>query len=269
MTTVYEDLGLPSGATPYPVEVRVRLAGAGGRPAMGKVVSTGEKIVGEELLRNGEGIDSSGMWSLELPGNADIQPEGTTWYVRRQVGCHVYVSYLSVPVTGGPFEAFTLEDDPLGTITPSALSAHASDLDLHGGGTTLDVKYVTTGGVVTGSGGGLFLAEIPGTTVTVPDLARPIDLWGRYVAKQQSGGPTEHAWAIVPQGIGGGVFFAIDSGSPAGLGTATARMGFLWGQLPAHSAGNYCLAASGASGNLTAAYDPSALQKLSLRAVAA
>jgi hypothetical protein len=238
---------------------------------MGKVVSTGQKIVGEELLRNGDGIDSSGIWSLDLPGNADIQPEGTTWYVRRQVGCHVYESYLNVPVTGGPFEAFTQEDDPLGTITPSALSAHASDLDLHGGGVTLDVKYVTTGGVVTGTGGGLFLAQIPGTIVTVPDLAAPVDLYGSIPALQQSGGPTEHTWAIITTAAipAGGVFSAADTTSPPGLNTTKARRTLLWTQLPAHSAGTYALYGTGASGNLTAAWAASVLEKVSLRAVRA
>lgn len=268
MTVVYEDLGLPSDATPNPCEVRVRLAGGGGRPVMGKVVSTGRKIIGEEVLRNGEGIDGSGIWSLDLPGNADILPEGTTWRVQRRVGCHTEISYLNVPVTGGPFEAFTLEDDPLGTITPSALSAHASDVDLHGGGVTLDVKYVTTGGVVTGAGGGLFLGIVPGTTITVPDLARPVDLWGRVPALKHTTGPTEGNFAIIAADSGGGVFGAIDVSSPL-LDATTPRNALMWGQLPAHSAGTYAIFGSGASGNLTIAWSASTLRKLSLRAVAA
>lgn len=263
MTIVYEDLDLPAGATPYPLDVRVRLAGAAGRPVLGKVVSTGKRIMGEQVLTLGDGISDAGLWSLDLPGNDDILPPGTTWYVRRQVGCEVEISYLNVPVTGGPFEAFTREDDPLGTITPSALSAHAADVDLHGGGIIIDRKVVTTSGVVTGSGGGLFCAEVPGTTITIPDLPRPVKVYARIPALQQTGGPAEHSWLLQPSGVPG-VFSCLDSVNPAGLNTTTPRLANLFAVLDPHTPGNYVVAATGSSGNLTAKYGPSVLQKLSI-----
>jgi len=267
MTIVFEDLDLPSGALPL-ADVRVRLAGGGGRPVLGKVISTGKKIVGEDRLRLGEGIDSSGMWSLDLPANTDISPAGTTWFVRRQVGCYVYESYLSVPITGGPFEAFLLEDDPLGTITPSALAAHGSDLSLHGGGIVLDSKFITTSQVVTGTGGGLFGVALAGSQVTVPDVARPVILQARVVVQQQPGGPTEHVWWIGPA-ANNGIFASLNATRPAGINTTTPRPGSMWALLPAHSQGNYVIWGGGAGGNLTAVSLPTTLEQASLVAIGA
>lgn len=269
MTVVFEQLQLPAGGAPNPVSVLVRLAGAQGRPVRGETVSTNTAIVGSKFLTIGNGIDSSGYWELDLQPSSDILPPGTTWYCRRQVGCDLYESYLSVPITGGPYEAFTLEDDPLGTITPSALSAHASDLALHGGGVELDFKFVNTAIVVTGSSGGLIMAPVTGTRVTVPDLARPVYLHGHIQAEQQSGGPTEQSWAVMKDDGIYGVFASLDSINPAGLNTTVPRPGNLWARLPAHSQGNYLICGTGSGGNLTAKLFGSAINLVFLRAFTA
>lgn len=265
MTTVYEDLDLPNGGTPQPAEVRIRLAGAQGRPVAGRVISTGKTIVGTLQLRTGAGITESGIWEADLPGNSDITPDGTTWLVERKVGCDRFEMYIDVPVTGGPYEASTLEADPLGTITPSALSGHASDVALHGGGIEVDFKAVTTSVTVTGTGGGLFATTVAGTMVTIPDLARPVYLFAHGPVIQPSGGPAEQSWGIYPASTTG-VFFALDSTLPPDIDTTNTRTFDLMARLPPHSAGNYVIAATGTSGNLTARSPASTLQKLTLRA---
>jgi len=268
MTVVKEQLGQPGPGAPWPLEVTIRLAGAQGRPVLGRVVSTGEVIVGERILRSGDGINSSGYWELDLEPNSDIKPDGTTWFCQRKAGgCVTYESFITVPVSGGPFDAFLLEDDPLGTITPSALQGHAADLSLHGGGIEIDYKFISAAVVVTGSGGGLTLAAIPGLQITVPDLARAIMLHGHIPAEQQSGGPAEQNWGLFNLALGLGAFAALDAVSPPGLVTTTARHVELWARLPAHSPGNYLVGATGTSGNLTAKANASAIQLAFLQGI--
>ncbi len=271
MTTIFEDLDLPNvGGTPTPAEVRIRIAGAQGKPQLAKKISEAGTIIGELLLStwNG-GISSTGYWEADLWPTSDLSPGGLTYLVTRKVGCDVFQTFISVPVTGGPFEASTQEDDPLGEITPSALAGHAGDVTLHGGGIQIDYKFIQTTATVTGSAGGLVLSPLTGTMVTVPDLARPVHLIAHFPAVQPSGGPSEQNWGLFKSDSGFGAFAALDAASPAGLTTADDRAVELFAQLPAHSAGSYVIAGSGASGNFTARVAASAIQKCSLRAMAA
>lgn len=269
MTVIYEDLDLPDTSTPWPAEVRVRLAGAQGRPVLGKTVSTGKAIVGEKLLSTGNGITNAGIWTLDLVPNSDILPENTTYRIERSVpGCGTFLSFITVPVTGGPFEAFTVEDDPLGTITPSALAAHASRLDLHGGGIEVAFASISSTVTVTGTGGGLFSAAVAGLTVTVPDLARPVYLIGHIPAIQPPGGPAEGSFGIYPQNSLG-IFAQLDGENIPDMDTTTARTVDPFVRLPAHTPGDFVIAGQGAGGNLTARVAATVLTLASLRAVAA
>lgn len=272
MTEIYEDLDLPGipGGTPTPASVTIRLAGAQGRPTLGKTISTNKMIAGELLLSTANGgINSGGLWRADLVPNSDILPDGTTYLITRRVGCSVFSSYVSVPITGGPYEAFTQEDDPLGAITPSALSAHASRLDLHGGGIEYDYKYIDTVTTVTGSGGGIILAPLTGTQVTVPDVGRPVYLQAWLPVVSPSGAPLEQTWALFNVATGFGAFAALDATNPAGLNITTNRGASLFARLPAHSPGNYVIAGTGTGGNLVARAAASTLQRASLRAYAA
>jgi hypothetical protein len=124
---------LPDGGAPYPAQVRVRLAGAQGLPILGIQISTGREIVGETVLTQADGIEADGSWSVPLVGQGDISPEGTTWRIERRLPSGIeYVTFHTVPVTGGPYAAYTLEDDPLGAIASSALSAHAAKRGIGG-----------------------------------------------------------------------------------------------------------------------------------------
>lgn len=270
MTTVYEDLDLPDTTTPWPAEVRVRLAGAQGRPVLGRKVSTGGTIVGETLLSTANGgINNSGFWELDLHPNSDIIPLGTTWRVYRAVpACQSFVTFLTVPVTGGPYEASTLEDDPLGEITPSALSTHAGDVDLHGGGIEIAFASISSTVTVTGSAGGLITGEVAGLLVTIPDLARPIYLLGHIPGIQPPGGPAEASFGIYPQGSPG-IFAQLDGVPVPDMDTTTARYADPFARLAAHSPGDYTINGVGSGGNLTARVSASVLNLASLRAVAA
>lgn len=260
MTAVYEDLDLPSGDTPVPAEVRIRLAGAQGRPVLGKTISTNKAIIGESVLRIGAGINSAGLWTLDLWPNDDIAPAGTTWQITRKVGCDKFTSYISVPVTGGPYEAFTREDDPLGTITPSALAAHGSDFTLHGGGIEVDSAVITSPVTITGTGGGLTAAAVPGLLVTAPSVPRILHIWAIVPVLQTSGGPAEATYGIFPSGSLG-AFAALDVANPPGLNTTLARRAILFAELPALTPGDYVVAGTGTSSNFTTRVNPSALAK--------
>lgn len=270
MTVVFEDLDLPDSSTPWPAQVRVRLAGAQGRPVLGRRLSTGSAIVGETVLSTGNGINNAGYWALDLPAQSDISPGGTTWRIERHVpggGCLPFVSFITVPITGGPYEASTLEDDPLGEITPSALANHAADLLLHGGGIEVAFASISTAVTVTGTGGGLFTAAVPGLLVTVPDLARPVYLFGHVPGIQEPGGPSEGSFGIYPAG-NTGIFAALDGVPVPDMDTTTARVVDPMARLAAHSPGDYVIAGTGAGGNLTLRVAASVLGLASIRAIA-
>lgn len=269
MTVVYEDLDLPDGGVPG-AYVEVRLAGGGGRPIAGRRVSTGSLIVGTTYLRNGAGIDSAGVWQMDLVPNSDILPEGTTWYVRRVIGCDEFISYISVPITGGPFEAFTIEDDPLGTIAPSALSAHASDLSLHGGGIEVDYAEIVSSVVVTGSA--LSAAAVPGLQITIPDLARPVYIYAKAAVELDgagTGGADDVSLGIFPSGSLG-AFSAYDAvalleANAAAGGTAETLHSVA--RLPAHSPGDYVAGAQRTTTPFAARVVASVISKAILYAV--
>jgi hypothetical protein len=265
MPIVYEDLDLPAGATPQ-VAVDVRLAGNGGRPIVGKVISTGKTVYGTEHLTIGQGIDEQGIWQLDLPSNADILPAGTTWRVDRYGTCDASTSYLSVPVTGGPYLTFDLEADPLNDIAPGALASHAADGTLHGGGVELDYADITSSVIVTGSA--FAAAAVPGLQVDVPDLNWPVYVEGHLPALQTSGGPAEQSWGIFPASSVS-VFSALDAVTPPGLNVTTTRLALPFVRLPPHSAGSYVIGGQGTSGNFTARLNPSVLNRASLRVVRA
>jgi len=271
VTVVQEDLDKPDTTTPWPAQVWVTLVGGQGRPVVGRALSTGKKFVGTTVLMTGNGINSAGVWSMDLWPNSDIAPEGTTWMVERFVpGCVSYEpSFLTVPVTGGPYDPFDLEDDPLGTVTPTALAAHASRLDLHGGGLEIAFAFSSTAVTITGTGGGLFNAAVPGLLVTVPDLARPVYLIGHVPGLQAaSNAPAEASFGIYPAS-NTGLFAALDGVPVPDMDTTTTRTVEPFARLAAHSAGDYVIAGMGSGGNLTVRMSASVLNLASLRAVAA
>jgi hypothetical protein len=248
MTTMTGNLDLPGGDAPVPVEVRIRLAGAQGRPVLGTQISTGVEIAGELVLTVGDGIDVDGVWTATgLVGNADISPGGTTYRVERRVaGVVTHVTFHTVPTTGGPYAAYTLEDDPLGEITPSALSAHAATRGIGGhipeGGVdgyvlTRDTDPGNAFGVLWtagGGGGGGGVTSVngdagPDVDLSPGDLNPPAPLASDYtahVALQGSAGAHLPAGGsegqVATKGAGGAVTWATPAAGGGSAATTAA-----------------------------------------------
>lgn len=157
MTLVFEDKDLPGGDAPGAVAVNVTLWGAG-QPITGRQVSTGKVITGTKNVS----VDNTGYWELDLVPNADIAPDGTTYRIDQLVGCDRYITYINVPVTGGPFNVLTIEDDAMNTVAASALSVHASDITLHAGHELAVATIGAPGFTITGTG----YTDITGLAIT-------------------------------------------------------------------------------------------------------
>lgn len=248
MPVVFEDLDLPAGGAPN-AEVRITLVGAGGRPITGRVVATNKKIVGtSRLTYDNGGINSEGIWSANLVPNSNIIPANTTYLIEREVGCDVPQIFVSVPASGGPFEASTIEDDPLNSIEPSVLAQHAADLSLHGGGIELDYAELTT--TVTVTGGAVALGNIPALQITVPDLARPVYLYGRlYLATVSGAGAQDVTIGIANSAFVAGsqinALAALDLAFFEGVDDDTIPTVLAaFARLPAHSPGDYVIGAN-------------------------
>jgi hypothetical protein len=271
MPIVYEDLDLPAGGAPN-AEVRITLVGAGGRPIAGRVQSTGKTIVGTTVLTyNNGGINSAGIWSADLVANTDILPPNTTYLIEREVGCDIPQIFVSVPASGGPFEASTIEDDPLNSIEPSVLSQHAADLALHGGGIEVQHSDLTTSMTITGAA--FTIAQVTGVQIVVPDLNRPVYLHGRLFLATVSGAGAQDVQACIANAtsVTGGqinaltvldaVFFegTDDDAIPTDVS--------LFARLPAHSAGAYVIGASRVTSPFNVRVLSSALSKSHLYGV--
>lgn len=263
MITVMEDLDLPGSGTP-PALIEITLWGAG-RPVVGREVSTGKYIAGtKRIVPNNDGI-----WSAELVSNLDIIPEGTTYQIKHLLGCDNIESYISVPITGGPFTPQQIEVDAMNSVAAPALSIHASDLLLHGGGIELDYADIVSDIVVTGTGS--TYAAIPGLVVTVPDVARPVYLYGQVSLTQQSGGPTAATVALVAGTLATpGIFASLDAETRNGLVTTVdqAAKAQLMVRLAPHSGGDYQMGARGNSSNFTVVVRASVLGRASIHAIA-
>jgi len=166
MTIVFENLDLPSSGTPQ-ATVQIQLWGAG-RPTIGRRISTGSLIAGVTTIIP----DAIGFWQADLAPNIDILPENTTWRIERLIGCESFVSFISVPATGGAYEVLVLEDDPMNAIAPSELSVHAANHELHGGGLEVCYAELITNVTITGTAG----TPQKFLTIVAPDSDRPLEL---------------------------------------------------------------------------------------------
>lgn len=166
---VYEDLNLPGGGAPSGL-VEVELFAAG-RPTVGRNMNDGSLIAGKATVQP----DASGIWSLDLVPNSDIAPANTTYRVVRYINCESFTSYLSVPASGGPYDAFLIGDDAMNEIPASVLAQHSADLALHGGGIEVDYSELVTNYTATGDASNL--GVVPALNVYIPDLGRPVHVF--------------------------------------------------------------------------------------------
>lgn len=119
MTTVTEDLDLPSGVNPENVVITVYLAGENGA-ALSEAynASTGKTIVGKHRFNPA----ADGTWSLDLDPNADLTPTGTVWARTVSVAQPGGSPFATVPATGGPYRWDQILASPPGALTPAALT---------------------------------------------------------------------------------------------------------------------------------------------------
>lgn len=268
---VYEQGLFPCGGASTSV-VHITLWGAG-HPIAGRNTTNGSLVMGTCTVV----ADKSGHWAADLVPNSDIAPENTSYRVERTLGgsCQPIVSYITVPAEDGPYEAFTIEGDPMNSITPSALSSHAGDLSLHGGGIELAYAEITANQTVTGTGTGFGeLRIITGLTIDVPDVNRPVYLEGRlHVSAPSSTITATGALGVTPSvGTTIPLLTVLDGVStksvPADTGVPV-TLGRLIVRLPAHSAGSYSVFARAASSPYIVTIVASSLIKSWIRAIAA
>lgn len=117
MPIVQEDIDPPGNVEDPTVVVLIDLWGAG-QPIRGYHPNTGTTVAGVRTI-----YAVNGSWSVDLLSNEEIEPSGTTYRIRRVTGCDMHTSFISVPASGGPYEAFTIEEDPSNMVVPSALAA--------------------------------------------------------------------------------------------------------------------------------------------------
>lgn len=247
MTVVIEDLDLPGGGAPL-TQVSITLWGAG-RPVLGRSISTGRYIGGTKVIIP----NAQGVWSADLVPNSDIIPSGTSYKVEHLFGCDTVVSYISVPITGGPFSPQMIEVDAMNSIPSTALQIHADDLLLHGGGIEVDYAELTSAVSVTGDANNLRL--IPGLAVDIPDSNRPIWLEAAVPLVQATSGPTTWGqiglapWDGVATTAGG--FVIPNSNMVATLHATNHQSVITQYRIPPHNAGMWAVYARSAVTNFS------------------
>lgn len=167
MTVVFEDLDLPGSiGGDIQAVVDITLWGSG-QPIKGRQISTGKTVGGVKNIIP----DETGYWEADLVPNDDILPSGTTYRVSQVIGCEVFVSFITAPVTGGPYLVSTIEEDAMNSIATPALASHAEDVSLHAG---FELASASTG--TSFSVTGTSFVDIPGMSITFAVPARPYKL---------------------------------------------------------------------------------------------
>lgn len=173
MTTVTENIDLPAGMDPSAVVVTLEVVGEGGEPVKEAYWQSGARTVAGFYRFS---MTGSATWSESLVGNDDLLPEGTV-YRRTVTGREIpsTYEYATVPTSGGPYRWDEILTDAPGTITDSALSTHAGDTDLHGGGQELAYAGLSTNFSTSSTS----YVDITGLSVTViaPDRPYVLEAW--------------------------------------------------------------------------------------------
>lgn len=242
MPTVTGRVVKPSGGSAGAgrVRVRFRLVDSNGRHVtQAWDTNAGRVIVDYEDVD----LDAEGDYTIDLPANVDIEPAGTRWSrVVMLRGNEGPARSLIVPAGGGPYDELDILDeavDPLPTPEPS---------------NELDAAEVTS--PVTGLTGDFGLKAIANTVVTVPQLARPVYLFG--VAPLQLSADDEVCGAaIAPTGSTSlaeavATHQAQRGGDPpvGGLLGDPVLTCSPWARLPANSPGDYQLFAYASAGTV-------------------
>ena len=213
MPVITEDLDVPGGAG-LKCQVVVTLVGAGGAPATG-FTADGHAIVGRNVVIPVEPPGDTSDWQLDLVANSALTPAGTAYRRVIQTAQGVVADdYFSVPAGGGPYMLKDRLTEAPASIASPALSVHAADLALHGGGIELDYEVRTTN--LTISATGTALTEI--ARVTIPLVAQPIYLEA-VVNVTASSGTADLLFCLTASGTPT-TLGSLDAGTAIGVPTA-------------------------------------------------
>ncbi len=211
MPDLLVNIDVPGQVDPESVRGTVELWGAGAR-ASGIETATG-KLVGGARTADGPTLSFTG-----LVGNAAIgAPAGTVYRLLVSwAGLAAPVErFLTMPTTGGPYTLNQVETDPPGALTPSALSAHAADTALHGGGQELALANVSANF----STASTTFVDVPGASITFIVPSRPfvvtfsvpvnVEEAGQGAEMRIVGGatPTQIDWDFTPRATVAGQVF--------------------------------------------------------------
>lgn len=247
MATVTNTVTKPGGDVATLATVIIELV-AGVEITSGFVSATNVEILGRNTFS--AGVD--GTWSKSLTANSDLTPANTMYRVTEQaVGDpdSRTIRYIVVPAGAGTHPVATIEYLPV-TAVPTVEPSNE-----------VDAAEITTSTAALAVSSALTLVAAPGLTVTVPDLARPV-----YLATECSLNPSVTGvvtLSIAP--VGSTVITQGVGGTNKSITAATAEGCFARARLPAHSAGDYGVFVSGASGTITvvaAAYSPARITAL-------
>lgn len=234
MTTVTENVDLPATMDPTAVVVTLEVVGEGGDPLREVYWQSGARTVaGFSQFA----LTASGTWSESVVGNADLLPAGTA-YRRTLTGREIPVTYeyATVPTTGGPYRWDEILTDAPATVTDSALSVHASETDLHGGGQELAYAGISTNFSTSSTS----YVDITGLSVVVVAPSRPyvLETWmpllieeaGRTVDVQMVLGTTTVITANSVKSVSSGqaVPFHLRARLPANVQTPTAGSSYTY-----------------------------------------
>lgn len=168
MPTLTETIKLPGGVDPSTVRTTVELWGAGA--AITGFEQTGDVAIG------GPRVVTGNPWTVtNLVGNADIElPAGTVYRCTRQwPGLKKpLVDYIVMPTTAGTYQLGDILAEQPASLPSAALTAHAADTALHGGGRELVyVEASNTSDLVVSTAGVQTL--VPGLQASLVVPSRP------------------------------------------------------------------------------------------------
>lgn len=249
MATVTNTITKPGGEVAPRATVIIELV-AGTEITSGFVTATDAEVLGRYTFSAGD----DGTWSKTLTANSDLTPANTMYRITEQAVGDAdsrTVWYVVVPAGVGTHPVVDIRYDPV-TAVPTVDPSNE-----------VDAAEITASTDPLAVSSALTLVAAPGLTVTVPDLARPV-----YLSTECSLNPSVTGvvtLSIAP--VGSTVITSSVGGTNTSIAAATNLGCFARARLPAHSAGDYGVFVSGASGTITvvaADYSPARITALAV-----
>lgn len=202
MPTVTGTILLPDGTAPTGCTVRFTLSGVD-RAFHG---TDETRVSGVDVAVDAD----TGVYTVTLPGNADLRPTGTYWN-RAVTGSRVvaFNDDLLVPASGGPYDE---EDILADVLDPLPETEPSNEVD--------SVERTTDFGPVTASNG-VNAVPVTGMVVEVPDVDQPCWIEAKAMMRiANADTPAVATVAIGPEGSSEAQVDALDDISTVFIGAA-------------------------------------------------